>query len=118
MSRRNEVDVVAPHLLQPDHDICKLLIGDHLSFPLLAYPVVLAETALHGTPGEKNSARTVAPYKRWLLPKMRAETCNNCMVASLAESPFSLRPVHPAFPGTEPAVSENTVRFFRSLNEF
>jgi len=109
---------MATDLLEAEHHGRQVFILNLLSLALMGDGPVLAKDTAEIAVGEEDGARPVSPYQRYLLPKMGVSAKNNGFQRSPAEPFLALLPIHPALPGTELAILEDTIGFFDLLSKF
>ena len=88
MGRGNEINIVAPAILQMKHYTCKLFIGYLFTVTQVTDVVILAEDAQQVAVGKKNRTGTMASHQRVLFSKMRIETGDIGFLACFAYTGF------------------------------
>jgi hypothetical protein len=109
---------MAADLLDVEHQLRQVFIINFLPSSLMRDGPVLAKDTAEIAVGEKDSTRSVFAYQRYLFAKMGLGAENHGSDRSPAEPFFTLLPIHPALPGTEVAILEDTIGFFDPLSQF
>ncbi len=101
MRRCNKIDIMAPLLLEMNHDAGQFLrrYGDALT--AMADIVVLTENAVEIAVGEENRSRSPPPHQWFLFSKVRPIARHHCLAPGATISHFSLEAVHFAEPRAE-----------------
>ena len=103
---RDQVDVMAARLLQPDHDPGQLFGLDLLAGVGLADVVILAILTAQVTVGEENRPGTAPAAQGVLLAQVRPVAAHPGQFAGAADAQFPAAPVHTAFPAAAGAVGQ------------
>ncbi len=106
---RHEVDVVAAHRLEPQHQPGELLRLDRLARVGLADVVILAELAAQVAPREEDRAGPAAPGERRLFAHVGERAGDRCPRPGAAD-PQPLGAVDAALPGAEVAFGQSGLR--------
>jgi len=117
VGRADEIDIVAPLPLEPDHHLRET--GGFLlhPFPQMADLEILAEGTSEVAVGDEDRSRTGPSHQGRLFPEMGMITGNNSLSPGTAETFPAGQAVHAAFPGTDPAGFEKAQGLPASLSK-
>jgi hypothetical protein len=89
MGGRDEIDIMAAHLLKVKHHVCQVFILNFLPSPFVSDRPVLTEDTSKIAVGEEDGARSIPAHQGHLFAKMGMITKNDWFDWSSTETLFS-----------------------------
>jgi hypothetical protein len=109
MGGGDEIDIVAPNLLEFEHHLRQFLILTFLSFPLMGNRPVLTEDASKVAVREEDCPRPMLAYQRYFFAKVGMSAEGNHLHGSPAEPFFPFFPIDSTTAGAEVAILEEGI---------